>query len=282
MYRLILLLIIMLIGFMLTVNSSANTIVTDDLVSYWTFDRITIKGNTVEDIWGENDATIVGNPISTNGYLKEGLELDGNGDYVILPNVGNFGSRTGAYTFEVWFNTTYKENMSAIYKVVELPCVEDISGYGILINTGLEFDRPKLEFGRPKGARVVPKEDFMLFSRSEIKGKNTCASSATSIHRPVSDGKWHHIVYTTREPTEEEVKEIKRKFGRTLEGNCLVPMLYIDNEQVSKSYPCTLPIRSLRYTTPIYLGAVNNMGEASAFFNGTHSEYELNIVESHS
>ncbi len=85
MKRLMLLFTFTVIGLMLTVNASAKTIVTDGLVSYWTFDRTTINNRTVEDVWGENDATIVGNPKVVRGYLKQGLALDGVGDYVSLP-----------------------------------------------------------------------------------------------------------------------------------------------------------------------------------------------------
>ena len=40
----------------------AEPVVTDGLVSYWTFDRPDIVGKTARDVWGENDGTIVGSP----------------------------------------------------------------------------------------------------------------------------------------------------------------------------------------------------------------------------
>ena len=43
-------------------NGHTQTIVTDGLVSYWTFDEKDIAGFTVKDVWGENDGRIVGNP----------------------------------------------------------------------------------------------------------------------------------------------------------------------------------------------------------------------------
>ncbi len=42
MKRLLLLLTFTVVGFMITINASAKTIVTDGLVSYWTFDRKTM------------------------------------------------------------------------------------------------------------------------------------------------------------------------------------------------------------------------------------------------
>ncbi len=66
MKKLLFLFTITLVGITHTVNVSAKTIVTDGLISYWTFDRNTINGITVKDVWGGNDATIVGIPRSTD------------------------------------------------------------------------------------------------------------------------------------------------------------------------------------------------------------------------
>ena len=52
----------------------ANTIVTDGLVSYWTFDLNNINGNLVEDVWGENHAELSGRRIS----LMDTLDKDWN------------------------------------------------------------------------------------------------------------------------------------------------------------------------------------------------------------
>ena len=73
-------------------NGWTKSVVTDGLVSYWTFDRHNIVGGTVKDIWGENDGTIVGNPKVVKGYVREALKLDGPRDYVNLTNLGDFGT----------------------------------------------------------------------------------------------------------------------------------------------------------------------------------------------
>ena len=265
MKRLMLILTMTVIGFVVSVNSSANTIVTDKLVSYWSFDLTTITDNIVEDIWGENDATIMGNPTVTDGHIEQGLELDGNGDYVRIPNVGNFGSKIGAYTFEAWFKTTYKEKMSAIFKVEEPPCVGVKSGFGVIINAWWD----------PRTDKFETKEDMIAINDSVIKKRTTCIHKITVIHRPVSDGKWHHIVFTSRKPTEEEVKEIKRNFGKTLEGNCIKANLYIDKVSVYDSISCSFPILTHPYLEPTYLGAVNNRGNTSNFFKGVFDEVRM-------
>lgn len=50
-------------------------IVTDGLVSYWTFDREDIAGDPVKNVWGKNDGKIVGAPKIVAGQVKEALNL---------------------------------------------------------------------------------------------------------------------------------------------------------------------------------------------------------------
>jgi hypothetical protein len=42
-------------------------LVTDGLVSYWSFDKADIKGDEVRDAWGKNHGKTVGNPKSVAG-----------------------------------------------------------------------------------------------------------------------------------------------------------------------------------------------------------------------
>jgi hypothetical protein len=51
--------ILVVIGtFSMRANVTKAQLVTDGLVSYWSFDEGTIVGDTVEDVWDENDGTI--------------------------------------------------------------------------------------------------------------------------------------------------------------------------------------------------------------------------------
>ena len=43
-------------------NAYTEPIVTDGLVSYWTFDQQDIIDDTAKDVWGKNDGIIVGDP----------------------------------------------------------------------------------------------------------------------------------------------------------------------------------------------------------------------------
>ena len=262
-----LILTITIIVFLGTVNTIAKTIVTDDLVGYWTFDQGTILGRTVKDVWGENDATLVGNPKSVEGYVKSGLELDGEGDYVSLPNIGNFGSKIGEYTFEVWFKTTQKDRWSAIYRVLEQACGKFQHGTGILLNGRFAIG------GGPLRKDVLTVQDAITFERNHIK-RNACGGSASGRRYVVSDGKWHQIVYTTQPITEED-KEKFRQFRRNFHKGCLSSDAYIDTEQIAGGGSCSSPPDFLAYIEPIFLGAVNNMGKASGFFEGVFDEVRI-------
>ena len=46
-------------------------VVTDGLVSYWTFDKTHIVNDTVKDVWGDNNGTIIGNPKVVPGQVGE-------------------------------------------------------------------------------------------------------------------------------------------------------------------------------------------------------------------
>ena len=258
MKKIMMLLIIMTIGLMLTVNASTETIVTDGLVSYWTFDQGTVRGGKVMDVWNENDATLVGDPKSVDGYIRSGIELDGEGDYVILPNVGNFGSQIGAYTFEVWFKTTQKKEWSAIYRVIEKGC-----GGGNNGNAGTPQRGP---------GEIITKEGWVLVERS-INRENGCHTDRISREFTMSDGEWHQIVLATQSVTEED-KDRLRNFRGNLE-DCINLELYIDTKQRSGYILCIFPQDFVANKEPIFLGATNSMGGVSRFFQGVFDEARI-------
>ena len=85
--------------------SGAN-IVANGLVSYYTLDENDIDGNTVKDIVGGKDGTIVGVPVSIAGHLGEGLEFAGKPACVELPQILAIGKNS--VTYETWFLKTNK------------------------------------------------------------------------------------------------------------------------------------------------------------------------------
>jgi hypothetical protein len=65
-----------------TTMAPSQQAVVNGLVSYWTFDAADIDGDTVSDVFGNNDGTITGAPKIVAGKVGEGLEFDGKEDYV--------------------------------------------------------------------------------------------------------------------------------------------------------------------------------------------------------
>ncbi|MFQ6113827.1 MAG: LamG domain-containing protein [bacterium] len=63
-------------------DTARSQVVTDGLLSYWTFDKGDIDGETVRDIVGGRDATIVGGDLNVvEGKFGNALHFDGN-DYL--------------------------------------------------------------------------------------------------------------------------------------------------------------------------------------------------------
>lgn len=82
-----------------------DQIVTEGLIGYWSFDRTTITDKTVEDIWGNNDGTINGDPKIVEGKVGEALEFDGIDDFVETTPSATL-SLTDAGTLEAWIKGT--------------------------------------------------------------------------------------------------------------------------------------------------------------------------------
>lgn len=86
---------------LLTKNASAQKVVTDGLVSYWTLDKDTVTGNQVKDIIGNNHGKINGNPKVVAGKIKEGMEFDGVDDFLDC-GIDDSLNLTKAITIETW------------------------------------------------------------------------------------------------------------------------------------------------------------------------------------
>ncbi|UCC23448.1 MAG: LamG domain-containing protein [Planctomycetota bacterium] len=69
-----------------------------NLVSHWTFDDG--SGTIAYDSAGENDGTLVGDPMWTSGQIDGSLSFDGSGDYVSIGNTVTHNLPNG--TFAAW------------------------------------------------------------------------------------------------------------------------------------------------------------------------------------
>jgi len=100
-------LVICMVVFMLASIVEAQ-IVTDGLLSYYTLDEADIEDQTVKDVFGNNDGTIVGNPESITGHLGEALNFGGGPDCVELPSIMKIGENP--VTYETWFWKTSRSD----------------------------------------------------------------------------------------------------------------------------------------------------------------------------
>ena len=219
----------------------AEPIVTDGLVSYWTFDKQDIAGGTVKDVWGENDGKIVGDPKIVDGQVGEALEFDGSDDYVNLTNLGDFGEKVGASTFEAWVKTSFKREWTTLFKVLDQGCN---MAWAIDVNRSAKAGFPFAE-------------DIVHYYVRQ-KSAAGCNAIAVEIEFALSDGKWHHIVFGIVDPGNSEVS------------------LYMDGEPQeiivgdAKKLDTFVP-----FVEPVYIGAANNRGNVERHFPGVIDEVRI-------
>ena len=70
------LILIVGLGIGIPVNAQ-TTVIEDGLIGYWSFDKDTVKGNTVADIWGNQDAEMIGKMQIVEGKFGEAVRLEG-------------------------------------------------------------------------------------------------------------------------------------------------------------------------------------------------------------
>jgi len=87
-----------------------------DLVAEWTFDSVDIQGTTVKDTSGNNNnGTINGGATSTQGKVRQALNLDGTDDYVRVLHSTSLNI-TNAITIEAWIKLAEDREQSIVRK----------------------------------------------------------------------------------------------------------------------------------------------------------------------
>ncbi|MDE0087443.1 MAG: LamG domain-containing protein [Candidatus Poribacteria bacterium] len=235
---------------MFSLNTALASVVTDGLVSYWTFDNIHIIDKTVKDVWGDNNGTISGNPKVVPGHVGESLEFDGKGDFVNLTTLGEFGKQMGTFTFEAWIKTSNN------------------TGWMTLINThGAECPYWDIQLNGVKEGNVFRAFPGRLFFVNSLLPKQNGECTAfligtTSLNIKnrlnIYDGEWHHIVYTNEHLIEEGKSHA---------------LVYIDTKSNAKSTGKFGDAwTSFPFTEPVHLGARNFGGKPEGFFEGIIDE----------
>ena len=66
----------------LSANAAVTQIVTDGLVGFWSLDESSIVGETVKDMWGDNDGVMIGAPEVVDGRINQALSFNGEDNLV--------------------------------------------------------------------------------------------------------------------------------------------------------------------------------------------------------
>ena len=249
MKKLIYLFVSMLTIVSLCSSGYAESVVTEGLVGYWTFDQQDIADNTVKDVWGKNDATIVGDPKIVAGRVKDALEFEGSDDYVNLTNLGDFGSQMGSATFEAWIKPRFKKGDMALFKVNDTDCM----GWGLKFSLNME---PITILDN-----VVIEDLIFSYIKHEIAKGCRSTTSVKSIR--ILEGIWHHIVYTHEPHVDPAGRERRSK------------IIHINSRRYSYGKPIVSGDTFVPFTEPVYLGAGNNRGVAEDFFYGIIDEVRI-------
>ena len=216
-------------------------VVTDGLVSYWTFDQKDVAGGTVKDVWGENDGKIVGAPKVVGGKVGDALEFDGSDDYVNLTNLGNFGEQVASSTFEAWVKTSFKKDWTTLFKVLDQGCN---MAWAIDVNRSAKAGFPFAE-------------DIVHYYVRQ-KSAAGCNAIAVEIEFPLSDGKWHHIVFAIEDAGKSEVS------------------IYMDGEPQEVIVGSAKDLDTfVPFVEPVYIGAANNRGKVERHFPGLIDEVRI-------
>ena len=227
-----------------SLNTAPASIVTDGLVSYWTFDKGSIVNKNVKDVWGDNNGKVIGNPKVVPGQVGEALEFDGAGDFVNLTTLGDFGSQLGTVSFEAWIKTTNKTDWMTLINTHGAEC----PNWGIELN-GVNRKHNGLEI--IKGT---------LHHYIGISGPRGCGGAGSGNSMAIFDGKWHHIVYTTDYVINEVGGNGKR-------------IIYIDGVARSPSNHGFGGNRAFSpFTAPVILGARKFPGKSTGHFMGMIDE----------
>ncbi|MXZ01176.1 LamG domain-containing protein [Candidatus Poribacteria bacterium] len=238
----------------LSPNTAPTSIVTDGLVSYWTFDRKYIMDKIVKDVWGNNNGTLIGNPKVVPGQVGEALEFDGVDDFVNLTTLGDFGGQIGTSSFEAWIKTRNKKDWMTLINTHGDEC----PNWGIELN-GINV---RNEFEIMKGTL----HNYLDLDRLDLRALRSCGKGGIHI-ADIFDGEWHHIVYTYDYMINEGGMSGSHKI-----------IIYIDgvSEILSRGGFAGTSKRGFSpFTAPVHLGARKFPGKAHGHFTGMIDEVRL-------
>ena len=84
---------------------------TEGLVAFYSFDKDTLKGQVVHDVFGEKNAKAIDKPKSAPGKFGEAFEFNGKSAYIEIPKLGDWEQ----VSIEAW---VYEKQFGGIQGVV--------------------------------------------------------------------------------------------------------------------------------------------------------------------
>lgn len=158
----------------LQTNPAKCQVVEDGLISYWSFDAPDVKGNTVIDLVGRNDGTIVGAPKHVKGKIGEAFEFGGDPDVIDVESPDN-GSLD--------FGDDQDFSMMAWIKVDEPPALG--GGQSTIISKGDGGGNARILW------KIVSTQIQVTIANESGGGPKIDFNSVGD----VVDGKWHHVLF---------------------------------------------------------------------------------------
>ena len=155
---------------------AAQTVVIEDgLIGYWSFNKDTVKGNTVQDIWGDQDAEMIGKIQIVQGKFGEAVQLEGGaGSRVqMTDDIKKAKLPTEGMTVELW---AWDEQFI------------EWGGYIVAVQDNGPFEKGWLLGTRWKQFSFALSSD----DADDGDGLLTYLNAANTYDA----GKWHHVVGT--------------------------------------------------------------------------------------
>lgn len=229
-------------------NTVSAKIVTDGLVSYWTFDKNDISNRTLKDVWGKNDAAIHGTPKFVTGKVGDAIKFDGKNDYIDLTTLGDFGKLLGKASVEMWIKTKNQTDWMTLLNTNANHCPK----------WSIEFNGEKEEIG-------FFQREGMLFYAISLRSKDgrTCGGGTSGRTSSVFDGEWHHFVWT-------------QNYIINVAGGSGGKIMYIDGVKKPLSTHSFNGNRDFfPFEMPVTLGAMRVDNNTQGFFEGYIDELRL-------
>ena len=209
------------------VNMAKAQVVTDGLVSYWSFDKATITGETAKDVWGSNDGTVMGgNTQIVKGKFGEALEFDGVDGCVDVSDE-NYPAAREESSVCLWFNAGVLDVLRVVFSYGS-QATGQARGVGLVDSDTINFwgwgdptniDVPKFGTGEWHHLAGIYDGTFAkIYFDGEFAGEldqsdwNTQLSGTACIGRNIKgadyfDGVIDEVLFYNRALNEDEVRQ---------------------------------------------------------------------------